>query len=228
MLAERRRTTELMDDPHLPAATYRQVLADLASVNRLTMAYRPTLSFLGRVARKRRQLSVLDVGFGHGDTLRRIAEWARARNIAVKLVGIDLNPGSESVARSATPADLAIDYRTGDYTGLSGERFDCIISSLVAHHMEDDELVAFLRFMEQEAQAGWLVNDLHRHQLSYHGYPLLARVMGWHEIVRKDGQTSIARAFRSPEWRQLLQQAGIASASVRRYFPFRLCVERIH
>ena len=47
MLAERLQADELMDDPALDAATYHAVLADLAKVNRVTLAHRLTLAFLG-------------------------------------------------------------------------------------------------------------------------------------------------------------------------------------
>jgi 2-polyprenyl-3-methyl-5-hydroxy-6-metoxy-1,4-benzoquinol methylase len=226
MLDERRDTCEIMDDPALPPATYRAVLADLASVNRVTLAQRPTLDFLRRAVGTRREFSLLDVGFGHGDMLRAIAAWARKRGIAARLVGIDLNPGSAPAAIAATDPQLGIDYRTGNYHDLA-PGFDLIVSSLVAHHMTRTELLAFLRFMESSATTGWFINDLHRHALSYYGYPLLAQVMGWHPIVRLDGQTSIARSFRPPEWRALLGEAGVAGARVERYFPFRLCVTRL-
>ena len=228
MLAERRIADEIMDDPALDAGTYASVLHDLQRVNRLTRAYAPTLGFLEKAAAGRTSLSVLDVGFGHGDTLRRIARWAKDNALPVTLVGIDLNTRSEAIARASTPAELEIDFRTGDYADLAGAGFDCITSSLVAHHMARSELVDFLRFMHAEAQVAWFVNDLHRHGLSYLGYPLLARLMGWHRIVRLDGQTSIARSFRPADWRDLLGAAKISGASVARHFPFRLCVSHLH
>ena len=52
-LTERLDADELMDDPALDVATYHEVLDDLAQVNLLTFAYRPTLSFLRRAARGR-------------------------------------------------------------------------------------------------------------------------------------------------------------------------------
>lgn len=227
MLAERSLEQEEMDDPLLDSAIYQAVLADLAQVNLVTMAHRPTLAFLDRIAGKRRALRILDVGYGQGDMLRRIARWAQARQMPVQLVGIDLNSQSEPAARKATPAALDIDYRTGDYADLAGEGFDCVISSLVAHHMSDDELLAFLRFMEAEAAAGWFINDLHRHGFSYLGYPLLARLMRWHPIVRRDGQLSIARSMRPREWQAMLDHSGITGAEIERFFPFRLCVTRV-
>ena len=216
-----------MDDPSLDAATYTNVLHDLAQVNTITMARRPTLAFLDRAVGRRQRFRLLDVGYGDGDMLRTIARWAKRRGIAAELVGIDLNPRSHAAARDATPADLAIDYRTGDYADLAGEGWHCVISSLVAHHMTREQLVAFLRFMEAEARAGWLVNDLHRHGVAYTGWPLLAGLMRWHPIVRHDGHLSIARSYRPREWPPLLAEAGVKGARVFRAFPFRLCVEKL-
>jgi 2-polyprenyl-3-methyl-5-hydroxy-6-metoxy-1,4-benzoquinol methylase len=226
-LAARALEDEQMDAAELDPATYAAILTDLAHINRLTMSARPTLAFLRRAMGDAKAFRLLDVGFGDGDMLRSIARWADKRSIDATLVGIDLNPKSEVVAKAATPADVPITYRTGDYAGLAGGGFDIILSSLVAHHMSTEQLVAFLRFMEAEARIGWQVNDLHRHRFAYYSFPLLARLMRWHRIVREDGTLSIARSYRPHEWPPLLAQAGITEAQIVRRFPFRLCVERI-
>ena len=217
-----------MDAPDLDPAVYARILTDLSRVNILTMNARPTLAFLAGASAGLRRFRLLDVGFGQGDMLRAIARWAGKRGIEVELVGIDLNPGSAVVARAATDPGLPIEYRSGDYRDLAGQGFDFIISSLVAHHMTHDQIVDFLRFMEAEARAGWLVSDLLRHRFAYAGFPLLARIMGWHRIVREDGMLSIARSYRPAEWPPLLREAGISGddAHIVRRFPLRLCVER--
>jgi 2-polyprenyl-3-methyl-5-hydroxy-6-metoxy-1,4-benzoquinol methylase len=228
-LAVRALAEEQMDAADLPEADYAALLGDLAQVNAWTLAARPTLAFLSRIVAPGGRLKLLDVGFGHGDMLRRIARWAAKRGIAAELTGIDLNPRSVEVARGATDPALRIAYRAGDYADLAGEGWDAIVSSLVAHHMTREQLVAFLRFMEVQAKRGWLVNDLHRHAFAHAGFPLLARAMRWHRIVREDGTLSIARSYRPAEWPPLLAAAGIpaGAATVRRVFPFRLCVERL-
>jgi 2-polyprenyl-3-methyl-5-hydroxy-6-metoxy-1,4-benzoquinol methylase len=247
MLEQRTIAEELMDADNLPPETYAAVLHDLAQVNTLTLARPPTMRFLAQVqqrlatqqvnairatgARPRVapvHLKILDVGFGDGDMLRAIARWAVNRYLTVELVGIDLNPNSAPAARAATPADMAIDYRTGDYADLAGQDWDVILSSLVAHHMTHEQLVAFLRFMEAEARAGWFINDLHRHGFAYMGYPLLASLMRWHPIVRHDGRLSIARSYRPAEWPPIFAEAGVCGATVERHFPFRLCVAKLH
>lgn len=228
-LGQRIRRDEQMDDPALPAETYDEVLRDLARVNAWTFTARPTLLFLKRASRGMPAFRLMDVGFGYGDMLRRVARWAKRRDIAVDLVGVDLNPGSAAVAREATPPAMPIEYRTGDYAAQPTP-FDFVISSLVAHHMTDDQLLDFIRYMERMALRGWLINDLHRHRFAYYGFPLLARLIGAHRIVREDGQISIGRSFRPAEWRAILAAAGVPEGAARivRRFPFRLCVERLH
>ncbi len=213
-----------MDADDLDAATYADVVGDLATVNTVTMARRPTLDFLARATVGRNRFRLLDVGFGDGDMLRRIARWAKAKGIEAELVGVDLNPRSEQAAR-AHGGDIR--YVTGNYADLAHEPWDVIVSSLVAHHMSHDQLIAFLRFMETHARAGWFVNDLHRHGFAHWGFPVLATIARWHPMVRHDGTLSIARSYRPDEWPPLLAEAGITQAKVRRVFPFRLCVERL-
>jgi len=225
-LKQRVRDEEQMDHPSLDPLVYDEVLKGLGRVNAWTFAARPTLAFLARATRGRAGFSLLDVGSGEGGMLRVIAKWARRRGLEARLTGVDLNPKSESVARAMTPDDMPIRYRTGDYRGLG--RFDLVVSSLVAHHMTDGQLRDFLRWMEGSTDRGWFVNDLHRHAFAYYGFPLLATLLRVHRIVREDGQLSIARSFRPADWRSILAEAGVAGgAAVRRYFPFRLCVERL-
>lgn len=225
-LATRADAAELMDADDLPADTYTAVVGDLARVNAVTLAARPTMRFLNRVARGRDTLRLLDVGYGDGDMLRRIERWAARRGLAIELVGIDLNPRSERAARAHTAAGSRIRWITGDYADLADQPWDVVISSLVAHHMTAAELIAFVRFMEAHAAAGWFVNDLLRHRLAHTAFPWLARVARWHPIVRHDGTLSIARSYRPAEWPPILAAAGVSDARVVRRFPFRLCVER--
>ena len=224
-LEARVRDDEQMDDPSLDPRIYEEVLSGLGRVNRWTFAARPTLAFLMRGTLGMKRFSLLDVGSGEGGMLRTIAQWAKKRGLEADLTGIDLNPKSEGIARAMTPADMPIAYRTGDYRDLG--RFDFVVSSLVAHHMTDDQLRDFLRWMESNSDRGWFVNDLHRHRFAYFGFPLLATLLGVHRIVRQDGQLSIARAFRPEDWHSVLAGAGVTEGvEVSRYFPFRLCVER--
>ncbi|WP_432770890.1 MAG: methyltransferase domain-containing protein [Sphingopyxis sp.] len=220
-----------MDAADLSPERYARVLADLSRINALTLAARPTLGFLDRVRARggaARAWRILDVGFGSGDMLGRIARWGAARGVALDLVGVDLNPKSAAVA-AARLGDRA-KLVTGDYRDLAGQEWDIVLSSLVTHHMTAAERHEFLRFMDGKSARGWLVNDLHRHRLPFAGYPLLATLALVDPIVRRDGQLSVGRSFRPHEWRAMLADALPYSAGacrIFRSFPWRLCVERV-
>ena len=222
---------EEMDAADLPPARYAKVLADLSRINGLTMAPRPTLGFLDRVRKRgvgERPWRILDVGFGAGDMLARIARWGERRGVALDLAGVDLNPKSEAVAQARL--DGRAKLITGDYRDLAGRGWDIVVSSLVTHHMTAGQRREFLHFMESEAARGWLVNDLHRQRLPFAGYPLLAAVAWVDPIVRRDGQLSVGRSFRRDEWQAMLADALPFTAGecrIFRSFPYRLCVERI-
>ena len=219
-----------MDSPSTSPEVYARCLHDLSRVNAVTFTHRATLSWLGKVARRmprEKPLSVLDVACGHGDLLRAIRKWADRAGREIVLGGIDLNPGSTSVAQAATPADMRISYHTGDVLQFTPNPLpDLIVSSQFAHHLTDAELVLFLRWLDTHAAQGWCIVDLQRHALAYYGFPLLARIAGWHRIVRQDGQISIARAFRRSDWRQALAQANMR-AKIEWVFPFRYRVSHL-
>ena len=228
-LATRSDAPELMDTGCTDAADYAACLRDLAQVNTVTLARRPTLAWLDRAMRRRspgEAISVYDVAHGHGDMLRAVARWGRRRGRAVRLGGVDLNPEAAAAARAASPG-LALDLTTGDVLAADPQPApDYIISSLFTHHLDDAHVVQFLRWMERHARHGWFINDLHRHPLPFHGFRLLARTMRWHRFVQHDGPVSIARAFNRAEWQRLLAEAGVPG-QVRWVFPFRLCVGRL-
>ena len=112
-LSRRSRQPEWMDTETVTAADFAACLTDLATVNTVTMARPPTLAFLSRVARglpPGSRLSVLDVGYGDGDMLRRLRRWGARRGLVLALAGIDLNPWSAPAAKAATPPEMAIEY----------------------------------------------------------------------------------------------------------------------
>lgn len=232
-----RRSTapELMDDASCDFETFRDCLVDLARVNRLTLAYRPTLGFLEELRRagrlpRGRALRILDAGSGYGDTLRQVARWASRHKLAVALEGVDLSPWAACAARDATPAELPITWHTGDVLRYRPDApVDLVISSLFTHHLEDAALVRFLRWMEGTAGLGWFINDLQRHPLPYHAFAQASRLLRLHRFVRHDGPVSIARGFVPADWRRLLAEAGLApdAAAIARWAPFRLCVARL-
>lgn len=233
-LARRSTAPELMDVEPAGFDEIDRTLKDLATINRLTLAYLPTLRWLDRVAAARRRdgdgapLSILDVGCGHGDMLRRIWAWSRRRGVPVALEGIDLNPEVVRSARAATPPDAPIRYEVGDAFAV-GEGRDVIVCSLFAHHLFGDDLVRFVAGLERAARRSWLISDLHRHPVPYHFVRAWVRLQGFSRLVVHDAPVSVARGFTRAEWRDVLGRAGIDPALVEITWwpPFRHRVARL-
>ncbi len=209
---------------------FRGCLRSLEQVNRWLLGYRPTMAWLKRPPHKLRDpVHIVDVGSGGGDLLRRIAGWARKRGIAVQLTGIDLNPYAARVAVESTPKEFRIAWVTGDALVYRPETpVDIIVSSLMAHHLEDEEIIALLRWMEATAQDGWFINDLERSEWSCRMFGWVEGMVEWHRFVRHDGPVSFRRAFREEDWVRLLAAAEVPqkAVTVEHWRPGRLCVGR--
>jgi 2-polyprenyl-3-methyl-5-hydroxy-6-metoxy-1,4-benzoquinol methylase len=178
-----------------------------------------------------RPLRILDVGCGGGDTLRTIARWAAARNLAVELTGIDLNPHSTRAAREFSAKDpLAanIQFITADiFTYAPNFEPDIVLSALFTHHLTTPEVIRFLAWMEQHARLGWFVNDLHRSRRAAFLFRFLPILFGWHEFIQYDGPVSLRRAFIAEDWLTMFGQAHITEATIKSHPMNRLCVSRI-
>ena len=232
-LGQRSAEPELLDLEQADGDAIEACLRDLEWINRWTAAYRVTLRWLDQLCRATlpaRPLTVVDVGCGRGDMLRRIWAWARARGLELRLIGVDLNPHATAAAAAATPDDAPIRYLTTDVFAMPHDPpSDVVLSALFAHHLNDARLVRFLRWMEQRARLGWLINDLHRHPLPYIVARRAPPLLRMHAFVRHDAPLSVARAFDRRDWIRLLQAADLAppATTVRWRLPFRFAVGRI-
>jgi 2-polyprenyl-3-methyl-5-hydroxy-6-metoxy-1,4-benzoquinol methylase len=236
-LSRRADLVEMMDQP-CSYEEQRGCLHDIARVNRLTFAYRPTISWMEELVAAHPPssgpLRVVDVGCGDGDMLRRLDAWAAKRGVPVALTGIDVNPDAIRAAREATPPtqriERPIEWIVGNaISNAAIGDIDVVICSLLTHHLTDPQIVQFLRWTERMTRRGWFVNDLHRKAVPYHLFRLLARFTNWHPFVKNDGAVSIRRSFVLEDWQRLCAAAGLdaKAVSIKEYRPARLCVGRI-
>ena len=219
--------TESIDGP----CSYKDMqkcMRDVGNIGSITGVHWTVLRWLDRFAGSSiRPLRILDAGCGGGELLRRIERWASRRNIPVSLIGIDLNSDAICAARESTPQHSMIRWAVGD-VALWTEPVDLIVSSYLAHHLDDDAVVRFLKWMEQTVCRGWLIHDLYRSRVAIAGFRAMAQISQWHPFVREDGVISIRRAFMPAEWREYVKQAGIAPHNVRimALWPVQICVSQ--
>jgi len=230
--SKRAQLTERMDEP-CTRDEMRACLRDIGKLNRWTLANLATMNWLNGVRSSApllgQPLSILDVGCGDGDGLRRIEQWAMRLGVAVDLVGIDLNLDAAALATEARPYWSRIRYFHGNVFAYRPQKpIHVVISSLVAHHLSDLDVVRFLQWMEKRAEIGWFINDLSRSEFAYRFIKVFAKLAWLHPFVQKDAPISIARSFVTEEWRSLCRAAGLKDADVEIFNvrPARLCVAR--
>jgi SAM-dependent methyltransferase len=221
---------ELMDEPS-GRDVLRACLRDLARVNRWFLGYRPVLDFVESTSWPARSgpLRIVDVGCGYGDGLRRIERWACESGVAVELTGLDMNPDTIAIAAEGDASESRIRWvHANVFDYKMARQAHLIVSSLFTHHLRDEGVVHFLRWMEENAELGWFVNDLSRAPVPYHLFRWFSKAAGLHPFVKHDGPVSFLRAFVADDWRTYCAAAGLAGNEfeILNYKPARLCVSR--
>jgi SAM-dependent methyltransferase len=221
---------ELMDLPDAGRGDMAHALDDLRAVNRFLGGTRIVLHHLSKLFASHPQASyrILDVATGAADIPLAVARWARERGTAVEIVATDNHPTTLELAREAVRGEPSIGVETADALRLpyADASFDVALCSTALHHFDDDEdAVCVLRELDRVSRIGFVVNDLARSRTALLGARLLA-ITVWrrHRLTRHDGPLSVRRALTAPEMRRLAERAGLADATVRGHFPFRLAL----
>jgi SAM-dependent methyltransferase len=227
---KRAQLTEKMDEP-CSRDDLRACLRDIARLNRWFRAHAPLLQWLNGFtpAQLPQPLRILDVGCGYGDGLRRIERWAHARNLAVELTGLDINPDAVAIASEATPPASRIQWIAADVLTLAPQKPPhLVISSQFTHHLSDTQIVRFIEWMERSAALGWFINDLSRAVVPHCFIRVFVGLARLHPFVQYDAPASIARAFVAADWQTLCAAANLTQrdVSIQRFKPARLCVAR--
>ncbi|MCO4293550.1 methyltransferase domain-containing protein [Solitalea sp. MAHUQ-68] len=223
---------ELLDAEHIPYNDLAQNLRELDVINRLLGGHAITIKGISSLTKNLNQpITILDLGSGGGDTLRAIARWARKVNKKLNLIGVDLKPECIDFARKESADFPEISFIQSDYRAIDASQLqpDIIISSLFCHHLQQQQIVELLQWMNENGKMGFVINDLHRHPLAYHSIHLLTMLFSKSYLVKNDAKLSVARGFKLSEWKELLKKAGISNANISWEWAFRhLITVRTH
>jgi len=172
-----------------------------------------------------RRVTLLDVATGSADIPVSLSRWAASRGIELTGVGVDANGAVLDEARrygrtSISPA-LFVQADACRLPHPDGS-VDIAICSTFLHHLEREEVVAALVEMRRVARLGVIAVDLTRSRLALSLVWLLTRVTSRNRLTRHDGPLSIRRAFTPPELAELLVEAGMGDAVIRRAGPVRM------
>lgn len=210
-------TPELLDAEGWTQPELGTALADLDRINRWFGGIGTTVSMLERVARKigARELSLLDVGGAGGDQARNAAERLRHKDVGLNIAVTD---------RAASHLDPALPGVAGDATALPfrDNSFDVVGCSLLAHHLDPEQVQRFAGEALRVCRVAVLINDLRRSPvhlaLVYAGFPLFRS-----PLTRNDAPASVKAAYTPEEVRELLKDLP-ASIEITNHYLYRMAV----
>jgi 2-polyprenyl-3-methyl-5-hydroxy-6-metoxy-1,4-benzoquinol methylase len=167
--------------------------------------------------------TVLDVGFGGGDSIKQLAEFAGRQNGQFFFYGVDLKNDCVNYAENNLEDLKNKQLICDDYKNISPEllqKTDIIHCSLFLHHLSDEEIIDLLKFGRSN-NCIVLANDLHRNWLAYYSIKFLTALFSKSWLVKNDAPLSVKRGFKKRELEFLLQQAGFKNYSVKWNWAFR-------
>ena len=215
---------ELLDRDDIPFADLERNLVELDFINTWLGGHALTILGLAQLmSDKSKTYTILDVGSGGGDTLRYVARWATKKNLKTNLIGLDYKNEAISLAQNSSKAFPNISFVQSDYRDLPTLEVkpDIIISSLFCHHLNDEELVDYLRLISQNAEIGFVINDLHRNHLAYYSIKWLTKLFSKSYLVKNDAPLSVWRGFSREDWLSYFKKAGIKNHQLKWKWAFR-------
>ncbi|MDO7907965.1 methyltransferase domain-containing protein [Paenibacillus sp. JX-17] len=208
-LSMRAQEDELMDDFSMGGEELSEALKHLRRLNKIFAAPGPTragVEKLWRAMGSPGQLSVLDVGAGSGDVNQKLLEWADQKGVELSIMLIDLTEEACEEARQLFRNEPRIQVQRADVRELKSAAADIVTGSQFVHHFDGQQLVDIVSHMLRASRYGVVINDIHRHPISYTAVWLTTRMISRNRYIRHDGPLSVAKGFTGEDWRELKEK----------------------
>ncbi|REG97975.1 methyltransferase domain-containing protein [Flavobacterium aquicola] len=217
---------EIMDDFNLKGDVLKASLDKIAQINQLLGGNTLTLKGVTELLKKTSNsdlITIVDVGCGNGDMLRKLADFGIENNLDFKLIGIDANEFTVNYAVDLSKDYLNITYEKLDVYDESFKEIKCdiLLCTLTLHHFKNNEIIKLLISFYSNSKLGFVINDLHRSSMAYRLFQLVCFVFRLGEMPRKDGLTSILRGFKKEELIAFSKKLGFKKYSIQWKWAFR-------
>lgn len=201
--ATRSTEDELMDNFQMEGEMLRDSLDKLDAINRRLGGNKVTIDGLQYLLKNEpagATISIIDLGCGGGDMLRRVADFGRKHNYIFKLTGIDANDYTVNYARKLSTNYPEITFTRMDVLAKEffSLHYDIALATLFLHHFKNEEIDNLLKVITQNANKGVIINDLHRSKRAFYLFKLISFFIS-NPMIRKDGAISVLRAFKKNE-----------------------------
>lgn len=217
---------EIMDDFNLKGEVLQNALDKIAKINQLLGGNQLTLQGVEKLLEgitKEQTITIIDIGCGNGDMLRKLADYALKYDWDFKLIGIDANAFTINYARKLSIHYPNINYRCEDIfnEAFSEIEYDIALCTLTLHHFKNNEIINLASIFNTNARRGVVINDLHRSIISYRLFQAMCFVTRLNGMSKKDGLTSILRGFTRSELLDFSKQLNLKKYTIQWKWAFR-------
>lgn len=212
---QRSNKTEIMDDFSMKGELLRDTLDKLGNINKWLGGNRVTISGIKKLLKgqpKDKIYTIIDLGCGHGDILRLVADYGRKAGYKLKLVGIDANQDTIDYANELSTDYPELSFENKDIFSeeFNQLKYDIALATLFLHHFKTEALEQLLKQLADNAKLGLVINDLHRSEIAYGLFKLLSITIN-NQMIVEDGLTSILRAFKREDLEHLSKTLNLKS-----------------
>lgn len=214
-LNQRSLKEEIMDDFFCQGEVVDQTLEEIHQINAYLGGDHLSLSAIKKLIKKNPQekYEIVDLGCGGGDTLKLFSKWAKRNKQELSLTGVDANEYIIAYAEKNCKKYRNINFIAENILSDSfrSQKYDIAHASLFLHHLQEEEIIELFRQLLSQVRIGIVINDLHRHWVSYLFTKHLITRWSKSEMVKYDSVLSVARSFIKQELERYLQLAGVAN-----------------
>lgn len=221
MFKNRSDKKELLDQENIPEMDLYLNLKELNVINNLLGGYSITFNALRKILDKSKSYTLVDIGSGGGDTLKKISKWSDKNNYDLNLFGIDLKESCINYSIKNNQHE-ALTFICDDYRNASKHilKIDIVHACLFCHHLTNENIIQLIKFCKEQ-NAVLVINDLERNPIAYYAIKWLTYFFSKSYLVKNDAPLSVLRGFKKREWVDIIKQSGATKYSVNYKWAFR-------
>lgn len=192
---------EIMDDYNFQGNEMKNLLKDLKFVNKWLGGNKITINGLELLLKnnsKKETITILDIGCGDGEMLRKCAKFGVKNNFNLKCIGIDFNENIIETAENLSNNYNNITFITVDIFKEKEKIPTCDIAlcTLFLHHFSNKKIEDLIKILTEKTRIGLIINDLHRSKIAFNLFKIFSNLFLKTKTAKHDGLVSIARGFK--------------------------------
>ena len=195
---------EIMDDLDFQGEEMKNLLGDLKRVNKWLGGNSITIEGITELLKdypKKEKVTILDIGCGDGEMLRKCANFGKKNNFNFELIGIDFNENILEFAKN----------KSKEYPNIKFEKVDVFLEkklipncdialcTLFLHHFSTEKIEQLVNVLLLKTSIGLVINDLQRNRIAFSFFKLFSSLFLKTKTAKNDGLVSIAKGFKKEE-----------------------------